>query len=332
MPRISPRRSVSVAAPGCRSSQLEQHVAGGPGAVRIQIRHLPPDHHLHDRLGAQLRRRPAADVPPVAQHDDAVGDGLHLLDEVRDVDDRQALCLQPANQPEQPLHVVVRQAARRFVEHDDARAAGDGAADLDQLLRRGREGGDHGVGPDLGVPELLQRRRGTLPHGPPLDQTVVRRLGAEGDVLHHAQVRRQRQFLVDHGDAGGAGIERLMRRVGGAVEQHAPGVGPDDARQDPHQRALAGAVLPDERAHLPRGHGEVHAVHRHGGAEHLAHAAHLEARRTGRYFSHCDRSGLSSSFISGSAMFSAVAMCTPVSMRCSTGCPWMCDTSVLTAR
>ena len=50
------------------------------------------------------------------------------------------------------------------------------------------------------------------------------------------------------------------------------------------------------------------------------------------HFSHFERSGLSSSFIAGSSMFSFVAMCTPVSIRFSTFSPLMCETSVLTAR
>ncbi len=96
-----------------------------------------------------------------------------------------------------------------------------------------------------------------------------------------------------------------------------------------HERALAGAVLADERAHFPAAHGEVHTVERDGAAERLAHAAHLElraclaeaARRRGYGFNHRDRSGCSSSLTAGSDILSRVMSCAPVSMRFSTGRP-----------
>ena len=101
----------------------------------------------------------------------------------------------------------------------------------------------------------------------------------EADVLHHGQMRRERELLVNHRHAGVARVDGLARLVRTAVEPHDPGVGPERARQDPHQRALAGAVLPDQRTHLARRHVEVDPGDGHRRAERLAHAFHLEARR-----------------------------------------------------
>jgi hypothetical protein len=141
------------------------------------------------------------------------------------------------------------------------------------------------------MPELGQRAGGRLAQLPPLEHAAAHRLHAEADVLHDGEVRRERELLMDHRHAGRSRVDRLTRRVGHTLEPHRAGVGLDRARQDRHERALAGAVLPDERAHLPGGDCEVDAVDRHGGAKHLAHAAHLEARRAGRHGVPRDRSG-----------------------------------------
>src|SRR4029077_16522906 len=98
-----------------------------------------------------------------------------------------------------------------------------------------------------------------------------------------------------------------------------------------HQRALAGAVLADERAHFSGAHGEIDAGERDRGAKGFAHAAHLEPRRA-QGFSHFDRSGCNSSRASASFMRSRVMSRTPVSMRFSTGWPCRCATIVLTPR
>ena len=86
---------------------------------------------------------------------------------------------------------------------------------------------------------------------------------AEQHVLCDRQVRRERQLLVDHRDAA---VRRLARaraarygspssRISPASDRYAPG-------QHLHQRALAGAVLADQRVHLARAHVEVDAAQR----------------------------------------------------------------------
>jgi hypothetical protein len=110
-------------------------------------------------------------------------------------------------------------------------------------------------------------------------------------------VRRERQLLIDHGHAGAARIERVARSVGTAFQQHPAGIRSEGAGEDGHERALAGAVLSDERADFAIGHREIDSIDSDRGGERLPDAAHLESRRA--YFSHFDRSGVSSSFTSG---------------------------------
>ena len=98
----------------------------------------------------------------------------------------------------------MRQAARRLVEHEHAASARERTRDLDELLRGGREVGGDGIRGDVGVPELGERGLGGPPHPLAIDdaQRTARRLDAERDVLHDAQMRRERGFLMNHRHAG----------------------------------------------------------------------------------------------------------------------------------
>ena len=104
----------------------------------------------------------------------------------------------------------------------------------------------------------------------------ARRLCAKRDVVHHAQVRGERQLLIDHRNARATRIARVSRRVRRTVQHHRAGIRRRGARKNGHQRALAGAILADQRAHLAAAHGKVDTVERHGAAKRLPHAAHLE--------------------------------------------------------
>ena len=113
----------------------------------------------------------------------------------------------------------VSEAARRLVEDEHAAPDGERARDLDELLRGRRQIADRPLGGDVAVAELGERGRRRRAHPLALHDAERRggaaahRLDAEHDVLHHAQVRRERQLLVDHRDAGAPRGERIARRV-----------------------------------------------------------------------------------------------------------------------
>ena len=69
------------------------------------------------KLGPRTRRRP----PAVAQHDDVVAQPHHVAEDVADIDDRDALRAQPADDLEQPLRLARGQRRRRLVEDDEPR-------------------------------------------------------------------------------------------------------------------------------------------------------------------------------------------------------------------
>ncbi len=220
---------------------------------------------------------------------------------MRDVHDRHPARLETADQIEQHSDIGRTEAAGWLVEDEDAAAGRERPRDLDELLRGGLQGRDLSIWPNIVVPELLQRLDRDVAHAPALDETVTHRLDPEHDVLHHAEVRRERQLLMDHRNTGAAGFERIARCVRHVVDPHRALVWRNGAGEDRHQRALARAVLADKRAHLARMHRQARAIERDGGAEPLTHAPHLEARPA-YGFSHRDKSGCNSSFASASFM------------------------------
>ena len=94
---------------------------------------------------AAPRRRASACHLAVAEDDDAIGHFFHFFDEVGDVDDGMAAPLQFGDEREQPPRVGLRQAARGLVEHEHTAPDGERAADLDELLGGGGEGGHRRV-------------------------------------------------------------------------------------------------------------------------------------------------------------------------------------------
>ena len=98
----------------------------------------------------------------------------------------------------------------------------------------------------------------------------------ELDVLPHGEPREdvgdlKRAHDAQAKDVGGAEPRHVAR-----PEPDAPRRGRHRARDQVEQRRLAGAVGPDDRAHLARRDGEVHAAHRGEAPEAPGEAARLE--------------------------------------------------------
>ena len=317
---------------GLRVVRLQDDVARSPRPARKHLAHAPSDHQGDDLVPARVRGPAFAHVPAVSQHHEPVRDLLHLLQEVRDVDDGLALGGETAHQREQPPHVLPVQAAGGLVEHEHAAAHRERARDLHELLGRWSQPADHRARIDLVVLQTRERRFRPRAHPGPPDEPQPRRLQSQYDVVHHREVRRQRELLVDHREARAPRLQWVARAVGRAVQRHGALVRRQRTGEHAHERALARPVLAHERADLSRAHRQVDAGQGHGRPERLADAPHLEAGHRGHCFSHWDRSGSSSSFMAGSSMFSREATWTPVSMRRSTGWPRRCETMVFTPR
>ena len=105
------------------------------------------------------------------------------------------------------------------------------------------------------------------------------RHAAEEDVLGGRQRTDHARFLRGDRDAGCPGTTGIAEHDRLAVDRDRAVVRRVQPRQNLHQRALAGAVLADQRHHLAGAQLEVHAVERLDRAEAVAHPRHLQDDR-----------------------------------------------------
>ena len=154
-----------------------------------------------------------------------------------------------------------RERRGRLVEEQDPRLAHERRGDLDDLpLREGERAGERARIDAVHAEALEDLLRG-LGELPPLDRA------ASGRAARARRTGSPRRSSRGRASAPGT---RCRRRGAGradgpetvdvlAVDPHRAGVGLDRAAEDLDQRALAGAVLADERVHLaePRREGRL---------------------------------------------------------------------------
>lgn len=225
--------------------------AGVP--VGIEFRHIAP-HHQPRHIGRlQLRGRVRGDQPAVAQHGYAVGDFLHFRQAVRDIEHGHAFRANIADDVKQRLGFDRRQAGRRFVKNDQPMRHEQHAHDLHQLPLGDRQAADDGVGV-YHAAQFGDRPAGAVAHGTIVHYRALAQFAAKVDVLRHRQIRREQYFLMDEHNAAMFGIHRPAQRDGVAVDTDLTARGLFIARQQFHERRLAGAVLTDDGMHLAGPH------------------------------------------------------------------------------
>ncbi len=291
--RLDPPAAVGHAA------DLEDHRPAA--AVRVvllfvEAGQIAADHHLDQGLGAELGALEHPGIAAVAQHRDPVGQLVDLGHAVADVDQRDALGAQLADQREQPLGLARREGRGRLVEHQDLGPGVQGAGDLDQLLLGDRQRADRGLGPERRA-QALEHRPAAGGHRLAVDQAAAVQLGAEMDVLGHAQVGGEAELLVDDRDAVALGGDRV-----GDLHRHpvdldrAARVGLVGAGEDLHQGRLAGAVLAHQRQHLATPRPQLDPVQRPHSRKRLRDPNHLQR-------------GNGAAAIRGHARFSLIVRC-----------------------
>ena len=208
-----------------------------------------------DVVGVDLERRHLGDDAPVAQHGDAVGEVEHLLEAVRDEQDRGAAGAQLVEQLLDDAGLAHAERRRRLVEHDHRRVAPHGAGDGHELALAARQrAAPPGPGWSTVDAEPFEQRPGLGHHRVLVEDARDQPLVAEEQVGDDAEVVAQGQVLPHHGHLGVAG---------GVDRQSAPRPCPSRrtyVRRDAlHQRRLAGTVLPHEREDLGRAQHQVDA-------------------------------------------------------------------------
>ena len=104
-------------------------------------------------------------------------------------------------------------------------------------------------------------------------------MGADADVVHHREIRKQRDVLEGAADADLGDPVRRPRQDARAFHQDVAGRRLIEPGEAVEQRGLAGAVRADQAEDLALVHVEGHAVQRDDAAEHDADVANREQGR-----------------------------------------------------
>ena len=235
----------------------------GSGSHRVGARvHLvdgSPGHHPDHRIRLERLDGQGAYPAAVAQDREAVADGQDLLEPVRDVDDAHALRAHPPDQLEQHVDLPLGEAGGGFVHDDHPGLEGHRLGDLHQLLLGGGEPG-HGQARIQIRGQGLEQFGAAPVHLAGVLEPAPARFAAQEDVVRHVQVGAEVELLVDEGHALLPGVPRVGQNGPRAGDfQFAP-VRRDDAAQDLHQGALAGAILAHQHVHLPGKKVEIHLL------------------------------------------------------------------------
>ena len=206
-----------------------------------------------------------ADRAAVAQHHDAIGALLDLVQSMRNEDDADAARLEGGDDLEQAARLGERQARRRLVHDDEPGIEGQRLGDFEQLLLGDRQFGDGRIGPEVDLEAVEQRLDATV-YRLAIDQlqrAAPERLTADEDIGGHVEIVEKIEFLVDEGNAGGRRLVDVERGALGAVDaDHALGRR-NDAAEHPHQSRFACAILADEPDHFARRHEKTDVPQRH---------------------------------------------------------------------
>ena len=126
--------------------------------------------------------------------------------------------------------------------------------------------------------DLLGPRRSS----PRVDDPEARLLAAEEEVLPHGERGHEVELLVDRGDPRAQRVDGPSKRNRRAVQLQLTRVGSVGAGDDLDERALAGAVLADQRVDLARADLEVRASQGMHAGEALLDTGQAEERRVHR--------------------------------------------------
>ena len=199
---------------------------------------LASDHQRGERMWSRVGRLDGRDRLARTQHGDAVRDRLHLVELVRDEDDRPAFGRDLAERDEQRIGLLRREHCRRLVENQHACLLIERLQDLDPLLLADRELPDARTRIDVeavALAELAHLGIDDARNDP--EATAGAAAITEHEVLGDREPGDQPELLVHHPDAR---VDRLARRREvdlPAVEGDGALVGAVQAGEDVRQRA-----------------------------------------------------------------------------------------------
>ena len=217
-------------------------------------------HGLHQGLDRGRLGRAVADERAIAQHHDRGCDVDDLMQLVADENDGDAVGRLGMDEGAQLPAALRVERGGRLVENEHAHMRrGRGARDLHHLTMADRKILDRAVDLDaIAGEDEVERCARAVPVGAAPARQRSREIGRfEKEILGDRQIAAERQLLMDDADAMRlrvAGTETSQPRA--ARQDPGARIRPDDAAEQAHQRALAGAVAAHEPEHIARRHDE----------------------------------------------------------------------------
>jgi hypothetical protein len=93
--------------------------------------------------------------------------------------------------------------------------------------------------------DFLLHGRAIKPAQPPAYPSLDKQFPAKEHVGHHVTLKRERQVLIDHADAGLGRIARAGESAESAPHLDFPGRRPLRPGHEPHERRFTGAIVAD---------------------------------------------------------------------------------------
>ena len=309
-------------------SDGEQRGADRDRFLVVGVGQRTGDHVADQRRLVGIGDVAGGDQGAVAQNRDAVGELEDLLHAVADIDDRDALAVEAADEGEEGVGFLAGQVAGGLVEDEKAGAAHGGARGGDELLLADGEGGERSGGVDVKA-EIVEDLLGLAAHVAFAEQDAAgQTLVAQEHVGCDVEVPAEDDLLVDGVDAAGDGVLRRGERDLLAAPKDRTGAAHDGAGEDLDHRRFAGAVLAHQRVDLAFAEGEIAGLERVGGAVAFVDATELHDRNGGH--GRQPMSGFSSACDLALLRLDMSITVTPVSTFLGTGLLWAASSAILT--
>ena len=258
-------------------ARLLRRVVGSearPGSSNLgQLAAEHPGDELESR---DLRDGSGVHPPPVTKHGHHVAQPEHLVEPVRDIDDRHAVPAQEMDDLHQALDFAWLERGGGLVHDDDPVIGVDRARNGDHLLHAKSQLPERTPDVDMdAVPR--EARAGFAMHPPEVDEPEARRrLAAEEQVPRHAHQRDQVHLLVDRADPGCLRVQRPGEGHRLAAVHDRALVRLMHAGEDLDEGGLSRPVLPDQGVNLPCAQLDRHIRERQDAGKPLRDALNLK--------------------------------------------------------
>src|SRR5262245_49788580 len=224
-----------------------------------------------------------AEALAITQDRDTIGQAADFLQSMRNVNDAHALRAETLQFAKKHFCFSRRKGRGWLIENENAGVAKKRARDLHELPQGHRQPLDA----RLDVGQFMETEclypRGAFPfHGRLIDEAETPRLATEEKIVGHAEIRSERQFLMNNANTQPRRVRRRGDARRAAIHEYVPGVRRVDAAQRLDERGFAGPVFAEQRMDFTRAQLKAHSAQGPHPAEGLPDSAQLQQIRWGR--------------------------------------------------